>query len=638
MSEATAETAHEAQNTKEETFLLSVQNLCVDFQLPGGVFNAVKGISFNLRHGSTIALVGESGSGKSVTAQAILGILPSNGYISSGQILLQEHPTTAAIDIAQLTRRGPELRTIRGGKISMIFQEPMVSMSAMHTIGNQVSEALFLHRNISRKEGLRLTREMLSLVGFRNSEQAMNLYPFELSGGLRQRAMIAMALICHPVILIADEPTTALDVTVQMQILKLMKRLQQELNMAILLITHDLGVVANMADEVVVMYHGQVVERGPVSNIFLHPQHKYLRSLFTAIPRFGMQPDERLIPIRGIENSVEQVAGSFEPWSEEAKQAGPHLSIKELSKIYVTRKQGWLRRGPKQEIKAVLDFSLDIGVGECVGLVGESGCGKSTISKLVMQAISPTTGQIQYNDRGQITDLRAIQGSQLQQFRTKMQLVFQDPYSALSPRMTIREILSEPFCIHQLGDAKYRENRVKDLMSLVGLDPALLNRYPHSFSGGQRQRISIARALALAPDFLILDEPVSALDVSVQAQILNLLKDLQAQLQLTYLFISHNLAVVDYIADRIAVMCRGQLVEIAPTKDLFYNPQHPYTQALMEAVPVPDLNARLDFEHMVTPLSQPEYWPAPYTLSPHIPNALVEISDQHFVRMCTVSD
>ncbi|MCL6414845.1 ABC transporter ATP-binding protein [Aestuariirhabdus sp. Z084] len=614
--------------------MLEIRDLVIEFDMPGGSVRALDRVSFNVREGQTLALVGESGSGKSVCSQAILGILPANARIHSGSIEFRDpkHPGHC-VDIAALDNSGADMRNIRGGQISIIFQEPMVSMSAMHTIGDQVSEALFLHRKMSRAKGLEVTQEMLALVGFRNPQQAMNLYPFELSGGLRQRAMIAMALICHPALLIADEPTTALDVTVQKQILRLIRRLQAELNMAVLLITHDLGVVANMADEVVVMYHGRVVERGPLEALFQHPQHDYLQSLFRAVPRFNLETNERLNPIRSSAGGLDNVQELYTPWTEQQRLHAPHLSIRELSKTYVQRKSGWWGGGDEEHIHAVRDFNLDIAVGESLGLVGESGCGKTTLSKMLMRGLEPSTGSILYNDRGTTVPLLDLEGPELEQFRPRMQLVFQDPYSALSPRMTINDIICEPLLIHHVGDKAYRERRARELMALVGLSPEVLNRYPHSFSGGQRQRISIARALALSPDLLILDEPVSALDVSVQAQILNLLKDLQKELGLTYLFISHNLAVVDYIAERVVVMCHGQVVEVAPTKELFASPLHPYTRALIDAVPAPDLNQLLDFDNQEAGLAQPEFWPQPYTLSPHIETSLIEVENNHWVRM-----
>ncbi|WP_426417746.1 dipeptide ABC transporter ATP-binding protein [Aestuariirhabdus sp. LZHN29] len=616
--------------------MLEIRDLVVEFEMPGGSIRALDRVSFNVREGKTLALVGESGSGKSVCSQAILGILPENARIRSGSIEFRDpNQPGNCVNITALDNRGAEMRKIRGGQISIIFQEPMVSMSTMHTVGDQVSEALFLHRKVSRSKGLELTQEMLALVGFRNPQQAMKLYPFELSGGLRQRAMIAMALVCHPALLIADEPTTALDVTVQKQILRLMRRLQSELNMGVLLITHDLGVVANMADEVVVMYHGRVMESGPAKTLFAKPGHAYLQSLFRAVPRFNLGPSERLNPIRSSEGGLANIQELYTPWTEQERQHAPHLSIKSLSKTYVQRNSSWFGGGEEEQIHAVRDFNLDIAVGESVGLVGESGCGKTTLSKMLMRGLEPSTGSISYNDRGVTVPLLELEGRELEKFRPRMQLVFQDPYSSLSPRMTVNDIICEPLLIHQVGDKRYRERRACELMELVGLRPELLNRYPHSFSGGQRQRISIARALALSPDLLILDEPVSALDVSVQAQILNLLKDLQRELGLTYLFISHNLAVVDYIAERVVVMCHGQVVEIAPAGELFAKPLHPYTRALIDAVPAPDLNQLLDFDNQEAGLAQPEFWPAPYTLSPHISSELVEVEAAHWVRMHT---
>ena len=525
------------------------------------------------------------------------------------------------------------MRQLRGDQISIIFQEPMVSLSTMHSIGDQIMEAMLLHRRCSRQQAREATLEMLDLVGFPEPERAIKRYPFELSGGLRQRAMIAMALICRPALLIADEPTTALDVTVQAQILKLIKSLQQELGMAVLLITHDLGVVANMADDVVVMYHGEVMERGSAEQLFEKPQHPYLKALFGAVPHFDMRAGERLQPIREIEHDIRQFHHLRQPWSKAQKQAGAHLSISNLSKAFDERKQHWFSRGEVSRTYAVHKVSLDIEVGECFGLVGESGCGKTTLSKLLMRAIEPDQGQITYNDRGDRLDLLKLQGDALRSFRPKMRLVFQDPFSSLNPRMTVLNILLEPMQIHAYGTASEQLQRARELMALVGLDPRYLNRYPHSFSGGQRQRISIARALALDPELLIFDEPVSALDVSVQAQILNLLKDLQHELGLTYLFISHNLAVVDYIADRIGVMCRGELVEVGRREQIFRNPQHPYTRALLAAVPYPDLSRPLDFELLESGRhNDPLLWELPFSPQRGYTLELVEIEPGHQVR------
>lgn len=613
--------------------LLRVHDLKIEFHIHGTVVHAVRGVSFRIRHGSTVALVGESGSGKSVTAQAIMGILPNIAHITGGKILFANSKRPGEItDITQLPTDSAAMRTIRGGSISIIFQEPMVSLSPLHTVGNQVSEALFLHRDVGKREGLELTKTMLRMVGFPDPNRALRLYPFELSGGLRQRAMIAMALICRPALLIADEPTTALDVTIQAQILKLIVDLQAELGMAVLIITHDLGVVANLAEEVVVMYDGEIMESGTVSDIFEKAGHPYLKALLRAVPHFNMKPGERLVPLRQVEHESSSMLAKKKPLPSAADSADPHLRVCNVSRQFGTRKGGFF--GTKLPvITAVDDVSFSIGHGECFGLVGESGCGKTTLSKILMRAIEPDSGEIRYNDHGKVIDVLALDPAALLRFRQKMQFIFQDPFSSLSPRMTVFDIIREPLVIHQIGDADFQAEMAKELMRLVGLDPRFLNRYPHSFSGGQRQRIGIARALALRPDLLICDEPVSALDVSIQAQILNLLKDLQSELGLTYLFISHNLAVVNYVAERIAVMCHGRLVEIASREVLFRDPIHPYTQALLTAVPFADLERKLDFTAITTGrASDPACWPDPFTVNTSTATELIDMGDDHLVR------
>lgn len=611
--------------------LLEIRHLAVEFQVQDVAVPAVTNLSLQLQPGTTLALVGESGSGKTVTSQAILGILPASARITQGQILYTL-PGQATVDIAAIHPDDSRMQKIRGDQIAIIFQEPMVSLSSMHTIGNQIMEAMQLHRQCSKADARQATLDMLKLVEFPDPERAIKRYPFELSGGLRQRAMIAMALICRPALLIADEPTTALDVTVQAQILQLIKSLQQNLGMAVLLITHDLGVVANMADDMVVMYHGEVVERGPVKSLFEDPQHPYLKALFSAIPHFDMHAGERLQPIRELEPDIDHFHRLCTPWTDAQKNSGPHLCISHLSKSFGDRKQHWFSRVQSDRTYAVQDLCLDIECGESFGLVGESGCGKTTLSKMLMRAVQPDSGKIIYNDRGKMIDLLKLEGEALRAFRPKMRIVFQDPFSSLNPRMTVLNILLEPMQIHAIGNSQQLQQRAKELMALVGLDPRFLNRYPHSFSGGQRQRISIARALALEPELLIFDEPVSALDVSVQAQILNLLKDLQRKLGLTYLFISHNLAVVDYIADRIGVMCQGQLIEVGQREQIFRNPQHPYTQTLLAAVPYPDLSRPLDFELLESARhNDPQRWPAPYNLGEQ-PLDLIEIEPGHQVR------
>ncbi len=609
--------------------LIAVEDLAISFNVHGGAVDAVRGVSFRVPVGGSVALVGESGSGKSVVSQAIMGILPPAAVIRSGRILFSDPAAGGrATDIARLPRDAAEMRAIRGGRISIIFQEPMTSLSPIHTIGDQIGEALHLHRRMAAAAGRELVIEMLRLVGFPNPERAPARYPFELSGGLRQRAMIAMALICRPALLIADEPTTALDVTIQAQILKLIKDLQAELGMALLIITHDLGVVANMAEEVVVMYHGKIMESGTLDDIFGEPTHPYLKALLRAVPRFHMKPGERLVPLREIPPPSSQIIAKHRPWPDGADAAGPLLQVSGISKRFRIR-----RSGPGSEILAVDDVSFEIRRGECLGLVGESGCGKTTLSKMIMRALTPDTGRILFNDRGRIVDVLALKDEALTRFRPRIQFIFQDPFGSLNPRMTVFDILSEPLVIHRIGNAAERQHLVKELVELVGLKVQYLKRYPHSFSGGQRQRIGIARALALKPDLLICDEPVSALDVSIQAQVLNLLKDLQAKLGLTYLFISHNLAVVDYIADRIMVMCAGRIVEMAASSELFGNPVHPYTKALLAAVPEPDPAYRLAFDKLMEgKASKPAAWPAPFTISDTEQPRLIDVGNGHLVR------
>ena len=666
--------------------VLEVSDLRVEFRLHGqGMLRAVDGVSFRVPHGKTVALVGESGSGKSVISQSVMGILPSVARITGGEIRFRADPGAGeGVDVAALDPGGAAMREIRGGRISMIFQEPMTSLSPLHTVGDQIGEAVRLHRDVTPAGARGLAAEMLGMVGFPDPAKALDTYPFELSGGLRQRAMIAMALVCRPALLIADEPTTALDVTIQAQILKLIRDLQSELHMAVLLITHDLGVVANMADEVVVVYHGRLMERGALEDLYSGPRHPYLKALMRAVPRIGLDRGERLTPIREVERSSGGYVLTGRDPARAVAAGEPLLTVRDLSKTYTIRKSGLpgsygagrllarLRRrsggdrdaaqrnrqatapavadrpgsrpdrlgsrpGRRPEadasVRALDGVSFDVRRGECLGLVGESGCGKTTVSKILMRVVEPDAGEATYHEAGGSFSLFDLEGEALAAFRRKAQYVFQDPVSSLNPRMTVFDIISEPLVIHRIGDRAERAAIVQELMGHVGLDPRFLSRYPHSFSGGQRQRIGIARALALNPELIICDEPVSALDVSVQAQVLNLLKDLQAELGLTYLFISHNLAVVDYMADRIAVMCAGHLVEVAPRERLFENPIHPYTRALLAAVPRTDPAARLDLGALMEgKVSNPAEWPEPFTVTRDRRPGLVEVAPGHTVR------
>ncbi len=607
--------------------LLEVDNLSVAFMTPGGSVPVLDGVTFRVPHRKTVALVGESGSGKSVTAQIIMGLQPRVASVIGGRILFRDPKLSSAQDLTQIPLRSPDYRAIRGGRISMVFQEPMTSMSPLHRVGFQIQEALELHSQVRGRAAKARVLDMLKLVRFPDPERGYRSYPFELSGGLRQRAMLAMALISKPALLIADEPTTALDVTVQAQVLGLIRDLQAEVGMSVLMITHDMGVVANMADEVVVLYRGAVMESGTVADIFAAPGHPYLRALLAAVPRIASDPSR---PLRTLGVDPTNVVPLPRPLPKNER----HLQVTDLGKKYVIRAESFgLFKRNANTVTAVDGVSFHIDRGECLGLVGESGSGKTTVAKMIARALEVDSGMIELFGKGGPVDLAALPAASLGPYRRRVQYVFQDPFGALNARMTVLDVIGEPLKVQGIGDAATRRVRVQELLELVGLDRRFLNRYPHSFSGGQRQRIGIARALALEPELLILDEPVSALDVSTQAQILNLLAELRARLGLTYLFITHNLAVVSHVAERIAVMCAGRLVEVAPRAALFAEPMHPYTQALLASAPEPDLSRKLDFESIRTSLAtDPKSWPAPFDEVIVGGNALLEVAPGHFVR------
>lgn len=547
--------------------ILKVENLSVDFRLRTAILHAVREVSFELRKGRTLCLVGESGSGKSVSARTLLRILDRNATITSGRILLRNDDGTET-DIVPLTERSPDLLGIRGGRIGLIFQEPMTSLSPVHTIGSQIVEALRLHRRMAKPAARAEAVSLLKQVEIANAEEMIDRYTFEFSGGMRQRAMIAMALAGDPDVLIADEPTTALDVTTQAEILDLIKRLQQSRGMAMLLITHDMGVVAEVADEVAVMRYGRIVEEGPVDAIFHDAKHPYTQRLLASTVRLAEERRALTSP-------------SIVP------DAKPVLEVRNLTKIYGGSRG--LLGGKSFELRAVDDVSFDLYPGENLGIVGESGSGKTTLGRLILRTVEPTSGRVTYHDRrGQPIDVTALNKAGLRGFHRDVRLVFQDPFASLNPRMTVRDVIADPLVVTGSATGAALEQRVAELMELVGLDPATMERYPHAFSGGQRQRIGIARALALDPRIIIADEATAALDVSIRSQILDLLLAIQKRLNLSFIFISHDISVVRYFCDRVGVMHRGKLVEMGTAEEICTSPKQPYTQSLISAVPSPD--------------------------------------------------
>ncbi|MGL4959672.1 MAG: ABC transporter ATP-binding protein [Inquilinus sp.] len=563
--------------------LLSVRDLTVTFDTPTGPFAAVQSLSFDLAPGRTLAIVGESGSGKSVTALSLMRLVRHVGGAIAGGSIRFRPEEGAPIDLVQ----APEgrLRGIRGNDIAMIFQEPMTSLNPVFTIGNQIVEALVLHQNLSLREARREAEALLRRVRLPDAGAMLGRYPHQLSGGMRQRVMIAMALCCRPRLLIADEPTTALDVTIQAQILTLIRELQRDLGMAVLFITHDMGVVAEMADEVLVMWRGRKVEQAPVGDIFRAPQHPYTKALLSAVPRLGSLAGEDLpkrTPLIVLDGDTPRSVGETRV-QDTADTAAPLLSVDRLSTWFDLKKDLFGR--PTHRCHAVQQVSFEVYPGETLALVGESGSGKSTIGKTLQQLVKPTSGSIRFEGQ----DVLAMGAAERRRLRQKIQYVFQDPFAALDPRKKVGFSIAEPIVTHGLADGRAAvTRRVHELMERVGLPAARAGRYPHEFSGGQRQRICIARALASDPKLIIADESVSALDVSIQAQIVDLLMELQARQRLSYLFITHDMAVVEKISHRVAVLYLGQIVEIGPRRAVFETPQHSYTKRLLAAVPVAD--------------------------------------------------
>ncbi|MBS7071351.1 MAG: ABC transporter ATP-binding protein [Actinomyces sp.] len=612
------------------TPLLQINDLHTDIEIRSGVVRALSGVDLHVNPGETLGIVGESGSGKTMTALSLMGLLPQGGKVSSGSIILDGQ------DLTQLPLK--DKRKLRGTKVGMIFQDPLTSLNPTMKIGLQVCEPLRVHEKLSKREALARAVEILKRVGMPRPEVVINNYPHQLSGGMRQRVMIAMALVCKPRILIADEPTTALDVTTQMQILDLIDELRDEYKMGVILITHDLGVVAGHTDRVAVMYAGRIVETAPTKTLFTEPKHRYTSSLMAALPERALEAGTKLFSIPGAPPSLTNLpvgcrfaarclwatdecrAGypdlsgddshtfsCFHPVqegdespavlqakldsdkAEDAANSTPQIShevlldVKEASREYESAGSGFFKRD-KGVVSAVDRVSITVNKGETYGLVGESGCGKSTVGRLIAGLEPPSGGAIELDGR----DLATLKGRDAVRIHRDVQMMFQDSYAAMDPRMRIDQILAEPMSIQKTGNARQIAERIMEILEQVGLTEEVLDRYPHEFSGGQLQRLGFARSLTLAPDLIVADEPVSALDVSVQAQVLNLMKDLQQELGLSYLFISHDLAVVQYMADRIGVMYLGRIVEEGPAHEVVKNPKHPYTKALIDSIPVPD--------------------------------------------------
>ncbi|NNC95821.1 MAG: ABC transporter ATP-binding protein [Chitinophagales bacterium] len=575
--------------------ILEVKNLTTEFRTDEGLVRAVNGISFDINRGETIGIVGESGSGKSVTSLSIMRLIPDPpGKITTGSITYFGKGGEP-VDLLSISEK--KMRSFRGNEISMIFQEPMTSLNPVFTCGSQVMEAIMLHQKLNKEQATKITLEMFEKVQLPTPDRILKAYPHQLSGGQKQRVMIAMAMSCNPGILIADEPTTALDVTVQDTILDLMNHLRSELDSSIIFITHDLGVIAEIADKVLVMYKGSIVEQGNVLDIFQNPQHPYTKGLLACRPPLGKrlsklptvgdfmkEENGKIIELQSsVKDMIESVLVSQEETDKRRElllQKTPVLEVRNL-KTYFTSKKNFFGK-PLDYVKAVDDVTFDVYPGETLGLVGESGCGKTTLGRTILQLVPAMEGEVIFEGRN-ILDLRP---DELTDLRKHMQIIFQDPYSSLNPRMTIGGAIMEPMTVHGIyANEKERKDKVVELLEKVNLSGVHYNRYPHEFSGGQRQRICIARALSLNPKFIICDESVSALDVSVQAQVLNLLINLREEFGFTYIFISHDLSVVKFMSDRMIVMNEGKIEELGPSDEIYNNPKQAYTQKLIKAIP-----------------------------------------------------
>ncbi|MRT00096.1 dipeptide ABC transporter ATP-binding protein [Ralstonia pickettii] len=601
--------------------VVQVQDLSVRFATSERVVDAVRNLSFHVDRGETLAVVGESGSGKSVTSLALMRLVEhGGGKIIGGQIHLRRR-NGEVLDLANASPAA--MRGVRGADIAMIFQEPMTSLNPVFTVGEQIAESIRLHQGKPASEAKAEALRMLELVRIPEARNVLGRYPHQLSGGMRQRVMIAMALSCKPSLLIADEPTTALDVTIQAEILQLIRALQQELQMAVVFITHDMGVVAEVADRVLVMYKGDRVEEGPSATVFAQPAHPYTRALLSAVPRLGsMQGTDgpARFPLLRVDGTAAAVDTTPQPAASHDVQ--PILRVRDL----VTRfdvPTGIFGRVTRR-VHAVEQVSFDLYPGETLALVGESGCGKSTTGRSLLRLVDSQSGSIEF--AGQ--NIGELKGPALQTLRRNIQFIFQDPFASLDPRVPVGYSIMEPLLVHKVASGKEAQQRVEWLLDKVGLQAAHASRYPHEFSGGQRQRICIARALALNPKVVIADESVSALDVSIQAQIVNLMLDLQKEFGVAFLFISHDMAVVERISHRVAVMYLGQIVEIGPRRAIFENPQHPYTKKLMSAVPIADPARR----HLKRELSTHEI-PSPIRAVGDLPvvQPLVQVAPDHFV-------